>query len=129
MGGFVCRAVLPARANVAKRLRTWLRRAVALGCWVFADVSVLEHNGQAVLSEFVALPTILINAAKKGTCAPQRLSYSRGAVLFTLRVGRWRYTSKSGVAGALAAANSKTSFENRPPQRRASALLPLDAAT
>ena len=35
-----------ARANAAKRLRTWLRRAVALDCWVLADVSVLEHNGQ-----------------------------------------------------------------------------------
>ena len=39
-----------------------------------------------VLSEFAALPTILINAAKKGTTAPQRLSYSRAA-LFFLRCG------------------------------------------
>ena len=39
-----------------------------------------------VLSEFAALPTILINAAKKGTTAPQRLSYSRAALSF-LRCG------------------------------------------
>jgi hypothetical protein len=56
LGRFACRAVLPARASVAKRLLTSARRAVAPYCSFLADLSVWSTTAKQFYLEFAALP-------------------------------------------------------------------------
>ena len=124
------RGAARAYAVGAKRLRTPPRRAVAPYCSFLADLSVLEHNGQTVLSRICSSAVGLKKAAIKGTLrgAAATVQACR-AVIFALRRCSRRAHTQLGAAGFVCAANRQSDFEKKLPRRRASALLPLDAAT
>ena len=127
LDGFVGRAVLPARASVAKRLRTAPRRAcsaVLLGFCRFCG-----FNGQLLKTGF-ALPTIGLssqNCTLRGAAAA--IKACKAVLLPTLDVVG-RLPRRSGPRASARCDNVKTQIatgSKKLPRQRALEFLPLDA--
>ena len=127
LGRFCCRAVLPTRASVAKRLRTAPRRAsraLLLVCCRFCG-----FNGQLLKTGF-ALPTTVIKQPKQHFPGAAEAVKAWSAVVSRCVAALSAVCAPCGSRACAHCRNAKTQIatgSKKLPRQRAVEFLPLDA--